>query len=161
MSLKRLVNLASRPFARREDREQGMTIIEILIVIGLIGTLMGIIMTTLIDRGDDAKVDLAKVAMGQLESGLRLYKMHNSRYPTTEEGLQALVTAPAGAKNWRGPYSESDKLNDPWDAPFGYEASGARSFKIISGGPDGQIGNEDDITYPEEKSAAGSSAPAE
>jgi general secretion pathway protein G len=161
MSLKRWMNLASRPFARREDREKGMTIIEILIVIGLIGTLMGIIMTTLIERGDDAKVDLAKVAMGQLESGLRLYKMHNNRYPTTEEGLQALVTAPAGAKNWRGPYSEAEKLNDPWDVPFGYEASGARSFKIISGGPDGQIGaGDDDITYPEDKSGGGT-APAE
>lgn len=154
MKLKRWMRLAALPFAERDEDEKGMTIIEILIVIALIGTLMTIIMTNILDKSDDAKKDLARVAMTQLENGLRLYRLHNNRYPSTEEGLQALVTAPGGAKNWRGPYTEADKLNDPWDTPFTYESSGAKVFKITSAGPDTQMGNEDDITYPTEKEAA-------
>ncbi len=153
MKLKRLMHLAARPFEDRQTngREQGMTIIEILIVIALIGTLMTIIMSNILDRSDDAKVDLARVSMAQIENGLRLYKLHNNRYPSTEEGLNALVTAPSGAKNWRGPYSETEKLKDPWDVPFTYESSGTRVFKMTSAGPDQQMGTADDITYPAEK----------
>ncbi len=153
MKLKSWKRLAALPFSQRDEDERGMTIIEILIVIALIGTLMTIIMTNILDKSDDAKKDLARVAMAQIENGLRLYRLHNNRYPSTEEGLQALVTAPSGAKNWRGPYTEPDKLNDPWDSPFTYESSGSRNFKMMSSGPDQQMGNEDDITYPTDKSA--------
>jgi general secretion pathway protein G len=150
----------TRPFAKRDDREEGMTIIEILIVIALIGTLMTVLMNSILKKNEDAKVDLAKVGMSQLSNGLSLYKMHNNRFPTTEEGLGALLTAPSGAKNWRGPYTEEDKLKDPWDTELSYESTGVKSFKITSAGPDQTPGTEDDISYPESKDGAGGT-PAE
>ncbi len=150
----------TRPLAEREEREAGMTIIEILIVIALIGTLMTVLMNSILKKNEDAKVDLAKVGMSQLSNGLSLYKMHNNRFPTTEEGLSALMTAPANAKNWRGPYTEEDKLKDPWDTDLSYESTGVKSFKITSAGPDQTMGTEDDISFPEEKGGA-AGTPAE
>ena len=68
--------------------------------------------------------------------------------------MQALISAPASAKNWRGPYTEADKLNDPWGNPFTYEAEGVNKFKITSGGKDQEIGTEDDIVYPQPSGGA-------
>ncbi len=152
----------ARPFAEQAEgvREVGMTIIEILIVIALIGTLMTILMQNILKKNEDAKVDLAKVAMSQLNNALSLYKLHNNRFPATEEGLQALITAPGSAKNWRGPYTEEDKLKDPWDTEFGYESTGLKTFRITSAGPDQTMGTEDDISFPDKKEA-GSGTPAE
>ncbi len=156
--MQKFIKALSQPF--QKAAEAGMTIIEILIVIGLIGTLMGIIMTTLIERGDDAKVDLAKVAIGKLGDGLKLYKVHNNHLPTTEEGLQALIEAPASAKRWRGPYSDAEKLNDPWDVPYTYErVPGQPGYKITSAGPDGEAGTEDDISFPEGQKQTQEDAP--
>ena len=78
-----------------------------------------------------------------------LYKIDNYRYPTTEQGLGALVSKPSGARRWRGPYTEKNKLQDPWGNEFSYESDG-KTFKIISPGIDGTVGNEDDVTYPRE-----------
>ena len=126
-----------------------MSIIEILIVIALIGTVMAIMVTNLTGRQDEAMKQAAELSMGQLESALQMYKIDNYRYPTTEQGLDALVSKPSGARRWRGPYTEKAKLRDPWDTDFGYESDG-KTFKIISAGLDGSLGNEDDITYPRE-----------
>lgn len=160
MELKKWIGLLNKPFAAAgaAGKQAGMTIIEILIVIALLGTIMTIVMTNILDKSDDAKEDLAKVAAAQLENALRLYKLHNNRYPTTEEGLGALVTQPASAKNWRGPYTEADKLNDPWGVPFTYEASGVKNFKITSAGKDQEMGTADDVIYPPE---AGGEKPAQ
>lgn len=158
MIWKNTLNVLLKPFDKEARRQAGMTIIEILIVIALIGTIMTIVMTNVLQKSDEAKVDLARIAAGQLENALRLYKLNNNRYPSTEEGLQALLTAPPSAKNWRGPYTEADKLKDPWDNDFSYESTGAKSFKITSPGQDGTLGNEDDVIYPPEAAAA--AAPA-
>ncbi len=147
---KSMLNLLLKPFDKDVRRQAGMTIIEILIVIALIGTIMTIIMTNVLQKNDEARVDLARIAAAQLENALRLYKLNNNRYPTTEEGLQALVTAPASAKNWRGPYTEADKLKDPWSNDFSYESSGNKAFKITSPGQDQELGTADDVIYPAE-----------
>lgn len=143
-----------RPFTARQSRKRsqlGMTIIEILIVIALMGTIMTLVVTQVLDVGEGAKVDASRIGMGRLESTLQMYKIHNYRYPTSEQGLQALVAKPSGAKRWRGPYTEKGKLEDPWGNEYSYESDG-KSFKIVSAGPDLELGTGDDISYPEEES---------
>jgi general secretion pathway protein G len=154
MILKKLKRVLQRPFGPAGEGDRGMTIIEILIVIALLGTIMAVLVSRLLDKSDQAKSDLATVSMGQLKNALDLYRLKNSRYPTTEEGLQALVEQPATAKNWGGPYAEAGQINDPWNQPYRYESSGPKNFKIISVGADGQEGTEDDVVYPPEAGKA-------
>ena len=150
MKLSKLHNLLMKPFrAEGQSRESGMSIIEILIVIALMGTVMALLVTNLVGQQDEALKDTARLGMGQLDTNLQMYKVHNFRYPTTEQGLEALVSKPSGAKRWKGPYTDENKLQDPWGNTYEYESDG-RNFKIISPGPDGSTGSEDDITYPEE-----------
>src|SRR5437660_11303837 len=84
--------------------ESGMTLIEILVVLVLIGIVMGIVGGNFIQRGEKAKRDAAKIEIGQIGQTLDLFKLEVGRYPTSQEGLQALITAPAGVSNWNGPY---------------------------------------------------------
>ena len=81
-----------------------MTLIEILVVLVLIGIVLGIVGGNFIGRGEKAKGDAAKIEIGQIGQALDLYKLEVGRYPTTQEGLQALIQAPSGASNWNGPY---------------------------------------------------------
>ena len=88
----------------RPRRTRGMTLIEILVVLVLIGIVMGIVGSNFLGRGEKAKADAAKIDIGQIGQALDLYKLEIGRYPTTQEGLQALISAPAGTSNWNGPY---------------------------------------------------------
>lgn len=147
------VNVAAsfllRPF--KFVRQAGMSMIEIMIVISLIGILMAYIVRNVMDAAEKAKADQAKIGMNMLLQDLQRYRLDNNKYPTTEQGLNALLTNPGGdVKNWRGPYTEDNKVNDPWSNPFHYESDG-RTIKITSGGSDGTVGTDDDITYPEAK----------
>jgi general secretion pathway protein G len=156
MKLSLVAKTLLRPFATKTGvkSQAGMTIIEILIVIALMGTIMTLVVTQVLDVGEGAKVDASRIGMGRLESTLQMYKIHNYRYPTTEQGLEALVTKPSDAKRWRGPYTEKGKLDDPWGTPYTYESDG-KNFKIISAGPDLEMGTSDDITYPDDGGAGG------
>ena len=121
MAFKKLVNLMAKPFDHgQKSRESGMSIIEILIVIALMGTVMALLVSNLTDSQDSAMEDAARLGMTQLETNLQMYKVHNFRYPTTEQGLGALVTKPSGAKRWRGPYTVENKLQDPWGNDLDY-----------------------------------------
>lgn len=141
---------ALRPF--RGHAERAMSLIEIIIVVALIGTLMAYMVSNLIGQSEEAKKDQTKLAMGVIQQSLQIYKIHNNKYPTTEQGLKALLENPGDAKAWRGPYTEANKLQDPWGIAFQYESDG-RNFKIVSGGPDEQVGSGDDISFPEEAPA--------
>ena len=81
-----------------------MTLIEILVVLVLIGIVLGIVGGNFIGKGEKAKADAAKIEIGQISQTLDLYKLEIGRYPTTQEGLQALISAPSGVTNWNGPY---------------------------------------------------------
>lgn len=133
----------AKPFS--SDRRRGMTLMEIIIVIAILGTMMTLLITNLSSKADKAKEDQTKIAMGNIRMNLDVYRVHNNRYPSS---LQALLENPGDAKNWRGPYAEPKQLKDAWDSEYGYESDG-RNFKIISGGMDGTLGTDDDITYPE------------
>lgn len=146
---KRVQRTLSRPFVKNGvSSSSGMTLLEIIIVVALLGTLMAILVRNLTDTADQAKIDQTKIAMGNIAQSLQLYRVHNNSYPTTSQGLDALVTNPGESPRWRGPYIEKDKLKDPWGNDFGYNSDG-RKYEIISAGPDGQFETEDDIRYPE------------
>jgi general secretion pathway protein G len=139
----------NRPFTA--VRQAGMSMIEIMIVISLIGILMTFIIRNVMQSADNAKADAAQIGMNMLVQDLQRFKLDTNRYPTSEQGLNALLNNPGGdVKNWRGPYTEENKLNDPWAVPFQYESDG-RTIKMTSSGPDQTMGTEDDITYPPNK----------
>lgn len=132
----------------------GMTLMEIIIVVALLGTLGVFLITNLTDQADSARIDQTKLAMNNIRQALQLYRMHMKRYPSDDQGLQALLENP-GDKRWRGPYLDSEKKTfDPWDIEIEYQRDG-RDYKLISAGPDQEIGTEDDIVYPEEETPSG------
>jgi general secretion pathway protein G len=143
---------------------QGLTLVEITIVVAILATLMTYLVREFSVMGDNARIDQARLAMGNIAQDLQAYRAHVGVYPSTEEGLKALVTNPGGNKRWRGPYTDQGKLNDPWGTEFEYETDG-RNIKLRSAGIDRNFGTEDDVTYPEEaatEAGAGDAAePAE
>lgn len=153
MNLKKWTSVMLKPFnVKQNGVERGMSLIEIIIVIALMGTLMAIVIQNLTKRQETAMEDAARLSMQQLDTNLQMYKVHNYNFPTTDQGLDALLTAPSGATRWRGPYVEAKKLNDPWGTKFEYESDG-RTFKITSAGADQQPGTSDDISYPDDAGA--------
>ncbi len=128
---------------------QGFTLIEILIVVGIIGLLASVLVTNLIGRAGQAKVDLASTQIRQLEQALEMYKLDNGRYPTEEQGLAALVRAPSSEPTPRrynpGGYVKRDAITDPWGVRYEYKKPGTHnthSFDLYSVGPDGAQGGE-------------------
>ena len=133
------------------NREGGFTLIEIMIVIVLIGILMGLVGTQIISRFRGAKVELARIGMERVEEALAMYMVDNGRYPTTEQGLNALVRPPTSgpkARRWAdGGYIKRKALKDPWGTPYRYEAPGAHnshSYDVISLGEDSTEGGSGD-----------------
>jgi len=154
-----LLNVLNRPFNEtrceggKKAAEKGLTLIEIIIVVAILGSIMALLIPQILERQRVAQMDQAKLAMSMIDQDLTLYRLHNGRYPTTEEGLDALVRAPGDAKNWKGPYCDEQKLMDPWQTKYTYESDG-RSRKIMSPGPDGQLGTTDDVVYPDQPASS-------
>ena len=132
------------PARCRTRRQRGMTLIEILVVLTLIGIIMGIVGGNFIGRGEKAKADAARVEIGQIAQALDLYKLEVGRYPTSQEGLQALIAAPAGVANWNGPYWKKTTVpKDPWGNEYKYTSPAtAAPYDIVSLGADGKEGGE-------------------
>jgi general secretion pathway protein G len=125
-------------------RQAGFTLIELMVVLVIIGVLAALIVPNVLERADDARVTAAKTDVNNLVQALKLYRLDNQRYPTADQGLQALVTKPTVAPippNWR-PYL--DKLpNDPWGRPYQYLNPGVKGeIDVMSFGADGQAGGE-------------------
>jgi general secretion pathway protein G len=138
---------------KRRCNERGFTLIELMVVIVILGILAGLIVPRIMGRPDEARRAKARIQLESVETALKLYKLDNGNYPTTEQGLQALVEAPAVgalAKNWRqGGYLEKGKVpKDPWDNDFVYISPGAHgdydlSSRGADGEPDGEGKNKD------------------
>lgn len=129
--------------------ESGFTLIELMVVIIILGILATIVAPRLVGRTEQAQRIKAVVQIRNLEAALELFKLDNGFYPTTEQGLQALVEKPSTgreARRWReGGYLEKGKLpGDPWGNPFIYVSPAADSldYEIISYGADGEAGGE-------------------
>ena len=139
-----------RPFARIAER--GFTLIEIMVVVVIMGILAALVVPKLMGRTDYARIAAAKQDVATIMQALKLYKLDNQSYPTTEQGLQALLTKPTSgpaANGWKtGGYLE--KLpKDPWGNPYQYLSPGIRGeADVLSFGADGQAGgagNDADI----------------
>ena len=131
------------PFPRR-CRASGFTLIEIMVVLVIIGVLAALIAPNVLDRASDAKVTAARTDVNNLMQALKLYKLDNQRFPSGEQGLEALVRKPSAGPvppNWK-PYL--DKLpNDPWGRPYQYLNPGVKAeIDVFSLGADGQPGGE-------------------
>jgi general secretion pathway protein G len=129
--------------------QRGFTLIELMVVIVILGILAGLIIPRIMGRPEEARRMKARVQIESIETALKLYKLDNGSYPTTEQGLQALVEAPTVGqlpKAWRdGGYLEKGKVpKDPWDNEFIYLSPGVNGdFDLISYGADGEPGGED------------------
>lgn len=128
--------------------ERGFTLIELMVVLVIIGVLAGLIGPKIMGRPDEARRMKAKVQIQTLETALQLYKLDNSSYPSTEQGLEALVDAPASgelARNWReGGYLEKGRVpKDPWRNDYVYMSPGVNGeYDLSSYGADGAPGGD-------------------
>jgi general secretion pathway protein G len=133
------------------SKRRGFTLIEILVVISIIMLLAGVIIANVGKSFGGAQQDIAKLFVTQsMKTSLVTYRLNMGSYPSTEEGLLALVTAPAGkADRWRGPYVEGNKIPlDPWGEPYQYRFPGVHNkdgYDLWSKGPDKTDGTDDDI----------------
>jgi general secretion pathway protein G len=128
---------------RARRGEAGYTLIELLVVLAILGFLAAIATPMVIHYLNSAKVSTAKTEVSNFSAGLDLYKLDVGSYPSTQQGLEALLKAPEGASNWNGPYiKKTAALNDPWGHPYNYRSPGQYGeFDLYSYGPKGDEGN--------------------
>ena len=128
---------------------KGFTIIEILVVIVILGILGTMLVPKFIDKPDEARVTKAMLDIKAIESALKIYKLENTVYPSTDQGLVSLITKtdiePIPKNFKKGGYLEKSSMLDPWDNEFIYRSPGEddRDYEIISYGADGKEGGED------------------
>ncbi len=129
----------------KNRKNRAFTLIELIVVILILAILAALILPRIINRTDDAKNAKAASDIATIRQMLQLYRVDVGKYPSTEDGLDALRQAPADVTNWRGPYTERDIPVDPWENPYVYEYPGPEgedSFLLLSYGADGQPGGE-------------------
>lgn len=150
LTTRQVSNLSSKLPSKKVDekfsKQQGFTLIEIMIVVVILSILASLIIPRIMNRPDQARVVKAQQDMRALQSALNMYRLDNYHYPNTNQGLQALVTKPSGEPkpaNWQQPYL--DKLPmDPWGQPYLYLMPGKHSdFDLFTYGADQHKGGEE------------------
>ena len=140
----------SRGSAARRRRERGFTLMELLVVILIIGLLTGIVGPRLLGQISRSEVTTAKAQMDSFDKALQSYRLDVGRFPTTTQGLSALLVQPADEQRWHGPYLQQAIPLDPWGSPYQYRSpgTGTKDFDLISLGHDrapGGAGDDADI----------------
>jgi general secretion pathway protein G len=127
----------------RAGVQAGFTLMELLVVLAILGLLMSLVGPRVLSQLGGAKTKTAGIQIRDLEQSLEMYKLDVGHFPSTEQGLQALVEKPAGVVGWNGPYLKSDVPLDPWNRPYLYKYPGDRGeVDISSYGQDGSPGGE-------------------
>jgi general secretion pathway protein G len=133
---------------RRGRRRAGFTLVELLLVLVILAVLAAVIVPRFAGRSEQARVTAARTDIANLETVLEAFEVDAGRYPTSEEGLKALLERPADVPAWYGPYLKRGMPKDPWGRAYVYQCPGTHnttSYDLYSFGPDGQEGSEDDI----------------
>ncbi|MDA1274620.1 MAG: type II secretion system major pseudopilin GspG [Verrucomicrobia bacterium] len=134
---------------RRTPASQAFTLVELLLVLVILATLAAIVVPKFAGRTEQARVTAASAQISNFSVVLDAFEVDNGYYPKGKEGLLALVEQPRDAQSWRGPYLKGEIPNDPWKNPYVYECPGRHNvdgYDIMSMGPDGREGGDDDIT---------------
>lgn len=130
-------------------RNAGFTLIELLLVLVILGILAAIVVPKFSGRTEQARITAAESQIATFGTALDAFEVDVGRYPKGRNGLSDLVSAPRDAQNWRGPYMKNDIPKDPWGNDYVYECPGKNnpsSYDLLSMGPDGRAGSEDDVT---------------
>jgi len=151
-----MIHLAGNLPANRRIRD-GFTLIELLLVITIIGILAGLVVPRYARRAEQAKLAAVKADItGNLAAALELYELDNGTFPTTSQGLMALLEKPGvppEPANWNGPYLRGRSLKDPWGNEYLYQSPSTKpgyDYEISSLGPDGVAGGDDDFSNMED-----------
>lgn len=130
------------------NHNAGFTLIEIMVVMVILGLLVAMVAPSIIGKGDEARVGVAKAQLRNVANALDMYKLDNYQYPSTEQGLDALVNKPSGfpeAKNWSKEGYMPSLPADPWENPYQYLSPGSEGpYDLYSLGADGKEGGEED-----------------
>jgi general secretion pathway protein G len=139
---RRAAHRRQRHIRRQNVGEQGFTLVEMLVVITIIGLIMGLIGPRVLNYLSESKIKAAKIQLQSFGSALDLFYLDAGRFPSTAEGLAALVRRTPGVAAWNGPYLKGGNVpNDPWSNPYIYRSPAERGpYDIISHGSDGQEG---------------------
>jgi general secretion pathway protein G len=134
-------------FCKRSRRAAaGFTLIELLVVLVILGLLAGIVAPNIIGKTETANVQTTKTQIESLSAALDMFRLEVGRYPTSSEGLQALIEEPPGVDRWKGPYLKKNLIpKDAWGNEFHYDSPGEHgSFDLYSLGPDSAEGGDGD-----------------
>ena len=133
-------------------RDGGFTLLEILVVVAILGLLIGLVAPAVLRQLGGARVSIARQSVERIGSVLDLYKLDVGSYPTTEQGLEALVSKPSDVSTWNGPYLKGENVpQDPWSRPYVYREPSTRpghEYDLCSRGPDPQAGDSGLICNP-------------
>jgi len=130
----------------KNDRQAGFTLVELLVVLAIIGLLAGLVGPKVLNQLGGAKSDTASVQIRDFEQALEIYMLDTGEFPSTEQGLEALVQNPGNVAGWNGPYLRRNEIpQDPWKRDYQYQYPGEKAdFDILSYGADGKPGGEGD-----------------
>lgn len=131
----------------RVQRQRGFTLMELLVVLAILGLLMSLVGPRVLNQLGGAKVKTAAIQIKDLEQALEMYKLDVGRFPSSSEGLGALVSKPGSALGWNGPYLKSNVPPDPWNRAYMYKYPGERGeLDIYTYGQNGAPGGEGEDT---------------
>lgn len=137
---------------QQKRKQKGFTLLEVMVVIAILGLLAAMIVPNVIGQSEQAKVKLTRTNMAGIANALDLYKLDNHRYPTTAQGLEALVKQPTDVPNWNPAGYLKDMPEDPWGTPYTYlspglDGNGYDLYSLGADGAEGGSGFDADINY--------------